>query len=48
MVVSEPSAKLICYSERLGEFSAEPSVGSIGDACDNALAIRSLACTRPD
>ena len=28
----------ICYSERLAEVGAEPSVGSIGDSYDNALA----------
>ncbi len=28
----------ICYSERLAEAGAEPSVGSVGDSYDNALA----------
>ena len=28
----------IRYTERLGEVSIEPSIGSVGDSCDNALA----------
>jgi putative transposase len=28
----------ICYSERLAQAGIDPSVGSIGDSCDNALA----------
>ena len=28
----------ICYTERLAEGGIEPSVGSKGDSCDNALA----------
>ena len=27
----------ICYTERLAEAGIEPSVGSVGDSCDNAL-----------
>lgn len=28
----------ICYAERLAAIGIEPSVDSVGDSCDNALA----------
>ena len=37
----------IRYTERLAEAGIEPSVGSVGDSYDNALARRSTACSRP-
>lgn len=33
-----PQYVSIRYSERLAETGIEPSVGSVGDSCDNALA----------
>jgi len=33
----------ICYTERLSEAGIEPSVGSVGDSYDNALADRRCA-----
>jgi len=38
---------VIRYTERLAEAGIEPSVGSVGDSYDNALAETSTACTRP-
>ena len=37
----------IKYTERLAEAGIEPSVGSIGDSYDNALAETSMAFTKP-
>ena len=37
----------IRYTERLGEAGIAPSVGSVGDCYDNALAETAMACSRP-
>ena len=37
----------IAFTERLAAAGARPSVGSVGDAYDNALAETVMACTRP-
>ena len=37
----------IRYTDRLAEAGAAPSVGTVGDAYDNAWPSRSSACTRP-
>jgi putative transposase len=37
----------IRYTERLAEAGIEPSVGSVGDSYDNALAETINGCTRP-
>ena len=44
----EPGQYLsIRYTERLAEAGIGPSVGSVGDSYDNALAETSTACSRP-
>ena len=37
----------IRFTERLIEAGIDPSIGTVGDAHDNALAEQSMDCTRP-
>jgi len=37
----------IRYTDRLAEAGARPSIGSVGDSYDNAMAESIIACSRP-